>query len=164
MSKLRSAIFIRVIFLGIVAVFLIIKTRKTKKIKEKLKRFTFKDFDLFFTKFMAYQFDTNYIGLQNTSDKELYFVNHKNKINMEFELIRKEQIPFYNRLIAFAKEKGYKTKQITYQHKTDFNPDKYAPVLQILSNLTTNQAIEVSKEVFKTVFNCNEYSTFVMLE
>jgi len=165
MSKLSNAIFVRVIFLGIVAIFLIIKNKKTKKIKEKLKAFTFKDFQLFFERFMKYQFDTNYLGLQCDDYKVLYFVNHKNKINIEFELLHQEQITFYNNLLNYAKDKGYKTKRITYQHKINFNgKEEYAPVLQLLTNFTLEQAIIESQYIFKEVFNCSKNSTFDIIE
>ena len=162
--KARSlSILIRAFVLGIVAVLLFFKTKKTKKIQKKLENFTFTGFELFFDNFLNRTFDTDFIGLKADKNKILYFNNHKGKINIEFEIIEEEQQKLAEKLHEYAKEKGYKVTKLTYQRKTNFNPNLDAKVLQIKTNLNKNKVVSTAKDIFINVFNCNENTTFDML-
>ncbi len=162
--KARSInIFIRALVLGIVAVLLYFRSKKTKKIQGKLENFTFTDFELFFDNFINRTFDTNYIGLKADKNTILYFNHHKNKINLEFEVVEEQQQKLAEKLLEYAKENGFKTTEFTYNRKTNFNPKLDAKVLQIKTNLNKNEVVYTAKDIFINVFNCNENTTFDML-
>jgi len=160
MSSRNLSIFIRILFLAIVAVLLYFNNKKTMQLKKQLKSFTFNGFDLFFINFSQHKLDTNYIGLQSNSLNCLYFSNVKNKINIEFETLKKEQINYGVKLLEYAKSKGFKVIITTYHNKTNYDKTLDAPVYQIYARLNQQQASKIAKEIYQTVFNCDLNTKF----
>jgi hypothetical protein len=156
-------IFLRVIILAVVAVLLYLNSKKTTKIKAQLKSFTFDEFDLFFENLIQNKLETNYIGLASNSVDCLYFNNDKNRINIEFEVVEKEQLKYVEKLLDYAKNKGFKVIEVSYFNKTNYDKTKEAPVYQIISNLNANDTSIIAKEIYTQIFNCDNSTKFEMI-
>ncbi len=159
--KARSlGIFLRVIVLSVVSILLYINSKKTKKIKQQLQTFTFSEFDSFFEKFIQHKFEIDYIGLQINAKNHLYFVNIKNKINIEFEILEKQQIALAQKLEDYATKRNFKILKTSYGNKTNYDNTIDAPVYQILCKLNAKNASIIAEEILRNVFNCNETTSF----
>ena len=156
-------VFLRVIVLAVVAVLLYINSKKTTKIKKQLKLIDFNRFDLFFKNLLQHKLETDYIGLTSNAINCLYFNNHKNRINIEFEVVEKEQLDYVESLLAYAEDKNFEVIKTSYANKANYDKTLEAPVYQIICNLNLKNASLITKDIFIKVFNCDNSTQFEMI-
>jgi len=162
-SGRRFVILARLLAVGLVLFLLYLSNRRAQKLKKKLAQLTFKDFHLFFENFVKNKLKTNFIGLTSNNIDCLYFVTRKDSINVEFEVLQKIQIPLAKKLVALAKEKGFKVGRISYKNKMKDDEQKDALVYQIYCKLNAKEASVFAKEIYTTVFNDTATTPFTMV-
>jgi len=156
-------ILLRVVMFAIVAVLLYFNNKKTNKIKEQLKSVSFEGFNLFFENLLRHKLKTNYIGLASNTNNCLYFHNEKGKINIEFEVVEKEQLNYVKKLLSYAENLNFEVIETSYANKTKYDKTIEAPVYQIISKLDVTNASFIAKEIFTQVFNEDNTTKFEMV-
>jgi len=156
----QFVILTRLLALTVVLLLLYINNSKSKKIIKNLDNLTFDDFPLFFKNFIANKLQSNFIGLTSNNIDCLNFVIRNNYVNIEFEVLYKEQEVFAKKLIDFAKKKECKIVRLSYKNKMKDNLYKNAIVYQLKTKLNKEEVTPYVVEVYKTVFNCTKNTLF----
>jgi len=164
MSARNLGVFLRVFVLMIVAILLFFNQKKTKKVKEKLKQFTFLEFNIFFDKLLNHKLESHFVGVASNKINCIYFDAVESKINFEYEVLSKEQLAYTEKIIQYSKDKNFEVIKTTYSNVYISNNEELeAPVYQIKSNLNKQNAIIISKEIFVKIFNCDENTRFEII-
>ncbi len=95
--------------------------------------------------------DEDFFGITSNGMDCIYFVKKDGRIQIEFEAIMTKQLPYIEKLEAYAKRKGFESKHITYGNKPDYNATE-APVLQMLIHATSRKATDIAKEIQLDIF------------
>lgn len=97
----------------------------------------------------AYQF----IGITSKGVDCIYFISENGKFNLEFEAISKDQLPFLDKLIKFAKTNNFKYLMTTYKNQPNDQSDQPAPVLRIETNATIDEATNLGTTIQTKIFH-----------
>ncbi len=93
----------------------------------------------------------DFIGITSNGIDCIYFVKDSDTFQIEFEAMSKDQIPFIDKLKAFATENGYKTEMTTYGNKPQYNSNE-APVLKIRTNSELEETVAIGQKIQKDIF------------
>lgn len=102
----------------------------------------------------------NFFGITSNGIDCIYFVEGKGSINIEFEAMLKDQIPYIETLKTFANERGYSVSETTYGNKPHYKSDSDAPVIVINTRANVTDADKIGKSIMKEIFKSNESTVF----
>ena len=104
--------------------------------------------------------EQDFFGITSDSIDCLYFAENEGKINIEYEIIYREQKIYAEKLIEFFSEKGYETEITTYGNKPDYPESMEAPVYIFETNAEIEEVIALSNEIMKIIFHKNVHTKF----
>lgn len=101
----------------------------------------------------------DFIGITSNGIDCIYFMNDGDKFQIEFEAMTESQIPFIDKLKAFASQNGYESEMTTYGNKPQYNSPQ-APVLKIRTNSNLEESVAIGQEIQRDVFGNGEHTVY----
>jgi hypothetical protein len=102
----------------------------------------------------------DFFGITSNGVDCIYFVPVNGKLDLEFEAMSEEQIPFIGKLKAYAAGKGFSVVDTTYGNKPQYESSASAPVLRIEIRATLDEAASIGGGVMKDIFGCTDSTMF----
>jgi hypothetical protein len=104
--------------------------------------------------------DYDFFGITSNGIDCVYFVDVKGEIDIEFEVMGKDQLPYVEKLKKFAFNHGFRIVEKTYGNKSLNDDSKNAPVYKIETNADISKAAQLGTEIMTTIFSCDESTKF----
>lgn len=101
-----------------------------------------------------------FIGITSNGIDCIYFVFEKGKFNLEFEAMGADQLPYIDKLKAFATSNSLKWTMTTYNNKPQYKSDKPAPVLRIETNSTLDDIAKLGERIQSEIFKNNNETVY----
>lgn len=103
----------------------------------------------------------DFAGICSNGVDCIYFVLENGKFVIEYEAMSKDQLPYMERLMLFAAERGYHAVETTYNNTpADYDNLKYAPVLSIKVNADLDSIAKIGKEIEQTIFSNDDRTVY----
>lgn len=101
-----------------------------------------------------------FIGITSNGIDCIYFVFEKGKYHLEFEAMGADQLPYIDKLKAFATSNSLKWTMTTYNNKPQYKSDKPAPVLRIETNSTLDDIAKLGEQIQREIFKNNNETVY----
>ncbi len=111
-------------------------------------------------KLVQHKMEYNFFGINSDGIACIYFVEENGYINIEFEAMVKEQIPYIKRLKSFAQKSGYSVVDTTYGNRPKYDSDSDAPVCIIQTHANVPDAAKIGRLIMKEIFESNDSTIF----
>jgi hypothetical protein len=102
----------------------------------------------------------DFFGITSNGVDCVYFVPVDGKMDLEFEAMSQEQIPFIEILKKYAAGKGFTVLDTTYGNQPHYESTSSAPVLRIETKATTEDIAAIGANLMKDVFKCGDSTVF----
>ena len=106
------------------------------------------------------EMEDDYFGICASEVACIYFTQEDGKLNIEFEAMERDQLPFLDKLKAHATWYRFPVVETTHGAKTNYDKKKVAPVLRIETRATVEQAASIGEKIMRDVFGCDDSTTF----
>ena len=111
-------------------------------------------------KLIAKELEYNFFGITSNGIDCIYFVDNDGKINIEYEVLSAEQIPYISQLESFARVNDIKFIQTTYGNKSVDGGVNPAPVYRLETNSGILKSSQLGKKIMQEVFNGTASTTY----
>lgn len=102
----------------------------------------------------------DFFGITSDGSDCIYFMLEAGKINIDFEVMLKEQQPYVDKLLGYAEAKGIPTSKLSYGNRPNYPELAEAPVFRLTLNATSDQATKIGSDIMKSVFGKNGQEKF----
>jgi hypothetical protein len=102
----------------------------------------------------------DFFGITSNGIDCLYFVPVNGKLDLEFEAMSPDQIPYIDKLRMYARTRGFSVVDTTYGNEPLYESSIKAPVIRLETNATIEDAVLIGTGIMKDVFGCSDSTTF----
>ena len=103
-----------------------------------------------------HQTEFDFIGITSNGVDCLYFMPDGEKLNLDFEAILPDQIPYIDKLKKWADSNRFKSTMTTYNNQPKYRSDQPAPVIHIEINSSIEMAAKLGRRIEKIFGNSGE--------
>ena len=102
----------------------------------------------------------DFIGITSNGIDCIYFLLDGDKIQIEFEAMVSEQLPYIDLIQGFAKANNVEVINKSYGNTPNFDSAKTAPVIRLVINADISRASEIGREIQSAIFKNNELTKY----
>jgi len=112
------------------------------------------------TKLQNGQSEFDFVGITSNGIDCIYFMPEKDRFNIDFEVVAKDQLPYVDKLKVFAEANKFKTSVTTYGNKPNFQSGKPAPVIHLKTNSSVEEVAKLAEKIQSEVFRNNRDTVY----
>lgn len=112
------------------------------------------------TKLQNGQTEYDFLGITSNGIDCLYFMPENGKFNLDFEGMGEDQLPYIEKLKAFAKANDFKWVMTTYGNEPRYRSDKPAQVIHIETNSTLEEITRLGARIQSEIFKNNKETIY----
>lgn len=128
------------------------KTEKTKSFIQQVKQIKITELSEELKQLEQNKTEFNFFGITSNGIDCIYFVKDNEKIQIEYEAMVIQQLPYIEKLKTFAIENRFEIQLTTYGNKPEYEL-KDAPVLKIITNSNIEKTSEIGEKIQIEIFN-----------
>ncbi|BCY28778.1 hypothetical protein [Flavobacterium okayamense] len=102
----------------------------------------------------------DFIGITSNGIDCIYFMKEGNKLQIEFEAMILEQLPYIESLREFANQNGIETTDTDYGNQPRYESKNPAPVLRLNVNADIKKAAELGRLIETVIFKNNDNAKY----
>lgn len=102
----------------------------------------------------------DFFGITSNGIDCIYFMKDVDKFQIEFEVMEREQITYFNSLKQYGKTINVETLETTYGNQPNYNSIRKAQVLRLVINADNKKAAEIGKQIQSDIFKNDENTKY----
>ena len=102
----------------------------------------------------------DFFGITSNGIDCLYFMRDGDKFQIEFEVMDREQIDYFNSLKNYGKTINIETVETTYGNQPNYNSIRKAQVLRLVINADIKKAAEIGKQIQSDIFKNSDSTNY----
>ncbi len=106
------------------------------------------------------QTEFGFIGITSNGIDCIYFMPADGKFNLDFEAMEEDQLPYIEKLKAFADTNNFESSMTTYGNKPQYKADKPAQVIHIETNSTREVMAKMGERIQREIFKNNKDTVY----